>query len=217
MKSITAKKPLEEIIASLGRARKVAIWGCGTCPAMMRTGGLDEVLELRSQLEGAGFQVTHHEVIPVACEPLPLEAHEEFVEGSKGAEAAVVLSCSLGVRQVCGYFDSLAIPGLNTIFTGREEEPGVFVEDCRQCGDCVLARTGGICPITRCAKSLFNGPCGGSVAGKCEVDPSISCGWQEIYDRMKELGRLGELEEIEPVRDWSVSWHGGPRRMMIPG
>ncbi len=217
MKSITATKPLEEIVDSLGKARKVALFGCGTCPAMMGTGGLEQVLEMRSNLEGKGFQVIHDEVIPVACEMLPYEAKEELVKRARAAEAALVLSCSLGVRQVCSYLESIPVlPALNTLFIGVEEEGGTFVEECRQCGDCVLARTGGICPVTRCAKSLFNGPCGGSVQGKCEVDPSIPCGWQMIYDRMKALGRLDMLMEIEPVKDWSVSWHGGPRTIKLP-
>lgn len=216
MKSITASKPLDEILSSLGKAKRVALFGCGTCPAMMGTGGVEQVEEMRARLEKEGFKVVHWEVIPVACETLPFEAKEELVKRSARAEAMLVLSCSLGVRNLSELFQVPVLPALNTLFIGREEAPGVFVEECRQCGDCVLARTGGICPVARCAKSLFNGPCGGSVQGKCEVDPSIPCGWQLIYDRMKELGRLEELLEIEPVKDWSVSWHGGPRRIQIP-
>jgi hypothetical protein len=144
------------------------------------------------------------------------EAREELQSKARKAEAALVMSCSLGVRNVCGYLEIPVLPALNTLFIGREEDDGIMVEECRQCGDCVLARTGGICPITRCAKSLFNGPCGGSVEGKCEVDPSIPCGWQQIYDRMKALGRLEVLHEVEPVKDWSSSWHGGPRRTRVP-
>jgi hypothetical protein len=108
------------------------------------------------------------------------------------------------------------LPGLNTLFIGREAEPGFFVEECAQCGDCVLGDNAGICPIVHCAKSLFNGPCGGSVEGKCEVDPNLPCGWQLIYDRMKALGRLQELSEIRPYKDWSKSLSGGARRMRIP-
>lgn len=216
MKSITAAKPLQEIVDQLGAAKKVAVLGCGTCPAMMRTGGLDQVMELRGQLESRGFQVICAEVLPVACEALPLEARQELARGCRTADAAVVMSCSLGVRAVCDDLDMPVLPALNTLFIGREEPSGLFVEECRQCGDCILARTGGICPITRCAKSLLNGPCGGSVQGRCEVDPSIPCGWQMIYDRMKALGRLESLSAIEPVKDWSSSWHGGPHLVKPP-
>ncbi len=94
-------------------------------------------------------------------------------------------------------------------------EPGIFLEKCGGCGDCVLHLTGGICPIVRCAKSLLNGPCGGSQNGKCEVDPQgIDCGWQLIYDRMKRLGLLARLEENEPIRDWSAGRDGGPGKIV---
>jgi len=36
-----------------------------------------------------------------------------------------------------------------------------------------------------------------------------------IYDRLSEMGRLDELEEIEPVKDWGVSVSGGPRKVDI--
>ena len=84
-----------------------------------------------------------------------------------------------------------------------------------QCGSCVLAQTAGICPLVRCAKSLLNGPCGGSVDGKCEIDPDTSCAWQMIYDRLAALGQLDKLEEIQPVKDWSTGHSGGPRKVTL--
>ena len=85
---------------------------------------------------------------------------------------------------------------------------------CGGCGNCVLDKTAGICPIVRCSKSLLNGPCGGSQDGKCEVNSEIDCAWQLIYDRLKAQGRLETLEEIEPPKDWSSARHGGPRKMV---
>jgi hypothetical protein len=78
----------------------------------------------------------------------------------------------------------------------------------------MLDRTAGICPIARCSKSLLNGPCGGSMDGKCEIGEDVDCGWQLIHDRLKELGRLEVLEEVLPPKDWSRSYHGGPRRVV---
>jgi len=106
-------------------------------------------------------------------------------------------------------------PALNTLFVGKEEGPGHFVDVCMQCGSCVLASTAGICPLVRCAKSLLNGPCGGSVGGKCEVNPDTPCAWQIIYDRLAAQGRLVELEKIEPIKDWSTSASGGPRWLNV--
>ena len=81
----------------------------------------------------------------------------------------------------------------------------------RAAGDCVLEKTGGICPVARCSKSHFNGPCGGSSGGKCEINPEIDCAWQLIYDRLKSLGQENRLYETIPPRDWSLSRDGGPR------
>jgi ferredoxin len=216
MKSITQQKSSEEIISTLGSARKVALVGCGTCPTMAETGGLNEVNEMAARLGEEGFEVVSSTVIPVACEPLPLEGRGEFVALLPDAEAVLVLACSLGVRMVADYTGLPVLPALNTLFIGREAEPGLFVEECAQCGDCVLGDNGGICPIVHCAKSLFNGPCGGSVGGKCEVSANLPCGWQLIYDRMKALGRVDELAGIRPYKDWSKSVSGGARRMRIP-
>lgn len=215
MKSITASKPLEELLENLGKTMKVFIAGCGTCPTLTGTGGIKQVESLASVLEQKGKKVVGTTVLPVACEPLPNPAREEFLALAGKADAVIVMSCAYGVRQVADLFVLPVLPGLNTLFIGREEEPGVFIEECSQCGDCVLALTGGICPITRCAKSLFNGPCGGSVGGKCEIDSKVPCGWQLIYDRLKALGRLKQMETIIPVRDWSTSWAGGPRKYSI--
>ena len=58
----------------------------------------------------------------------------------------------------------------------------------------------------------MSGPCGGSADGKCEVDTeNIDCIWQLIYDRMEKLGRLEELEENKPLKDWTTNRDGGPR------
>jgi len=216
MKSITQQKRLEEIVRTLGTARKVVLVGCGTCPTMAGTGGVKEVGEMASRLEDEGIETVSHTVIPVACEPLTGEAREEFAAMLAGASAVLVLSCSLGVRMVSDYTQLPVLPALNTLFIGREAEPGFFVEECAQCGECVLGDNGGICPIVSCAKSLFNGPCGGSVGGKCEVSSDLPCGWQLIYDRMKALGRLDELSVVQPYKDWSKSVSGGARRMRIP-
>jgi hypothetical protein len=105
-------------------------------------------------------------------------------------------------------------PALNTKFMGTNDDAGQWSENCLACGDCKLGVFGGVCPVTRCSKSLSNGPCGGSVDGKCEVDPqSIDCGWQLIYDRLKTLGKLDVLIENTKPRDWAKTHSGGPRKL----
>ncbi len=215
MITITEQKPLEEVMQYLDRCQKVYIVGCGTCATMCHTGGKSEVLEMKDKLEAAGKKVTGWMVIPTACDILTKDALRENAEALNEADCILVMSCAFGVQMVSFYTDKAVYPAVNTMFLGLEESPGHFIDACMQCGGCVLGRTACICPLVRCAKSLLNGPCGGSVEGKCEIDPDIPCAWQLIIDRLSALGQLDKLEEIEPAKDWSTSLSGGPRKITI--
>jgi ferredoxin len=217
MKTITAQKPLEEIIQSLSGVGKVYIIGCGTCATMCHTGGKSEVLDMKEKLEAAGKKVTGWMVVPTACDELTKDALGENAKDIAAADAILAMSCAFGAQTITLYTNKPVYPALNTLFIGREETPGQFIEVCMQCGNCVLATTAGICPLVRCAKSLLNGPCGGSVDGKCEISPDTPCAWQMIYERLAALGQLDKLEEIVPPRDWSTSSAGGPRHITIVG
>ena len=215
MITITKAKPLEEVMQYLEQCQGVYIIGCGTCPTLLHTGGKSEVLAMKDQLEAAGKKVTGWMIIPTVCDPLTRDALIENDEILKAADCILVMACAYGVQTVVLYSDKAVYPALNTLFIGKEESPGCFIEVCAQCGSCVLALTGGICPVARCAKGLLNGPCGGSVEGKCEISPDIPCAWQLIIDRLEALGQLDRLEEIAPLKDWGASPSGGPRRIVI--
>jgi ferredoxin len=215
MITITEQKPWEEVIKSLGKAKKVYLIGCGTCATVCHTGGKTEVQEMKEKLEEVGKKVTGWMVVPTACDELTKDALEEQSAEIKKADAILVMSCAFGVQTVAMFSDKAVYPALNTMFVGKEEAPGEFIDVCMQCGNCALASTAGICPLVRCAKGLLNGPCGGSVGGKCEVSPDTPCAWQLIYDRLEALGQLDKLEEIEPLRDWSAGREGGPRRIKL--
>ena len=215
MKTITAQKPFEEISGTLSEVKGVYVIGCGTCATMCHTGGKSEVLDMKGKLEAAGRRVTGWMVIPTACDELTKDALKESAKEIEAADAILAMTCAFGAQTITLYTNKPVYPVLNTLFVGKEEAPGHFIEVCMQCGNCILAKTVGICPLVRCAKSLLNGPCGGSVKGKCEVSPDIPCAWQMIYDRLVALGQLDKLEEILPIRDWSTSREGGPRRITI--
>ena len=108
-------------------------------------------------------------------------------------------------------------PALNTTFLGAVEQPGYFTEKCQACGNCVLALTGGLCPIARCAKRLLNGPCGGVSNGKCEINKELDCIWHLIVERLEALGRLDDYEKLFPLKDWSKDRAGGPRTFKVEG
>ncbi len=211
MKTITEQKPFEEIGESLGEAKRVYLIGCGTCATMCATGGKSEVLKMKDRLDEIGKRVTGWMVIPTACDDLTREAIAENAEAIGQAEALLVMTCAFGVQTVAHYTDKPVYPALNTLFIGKEDAPAHFSEICIQCGDCVLGRTAGICPLTTCPKGLLNGPCGGYRHGMCEVDPNRECAWIEIYNRLKRMDQLEKLSMLQPLKDHSKMAH--PRRM----
>jgi len=178
-------------------------------------GGEKEVAALASALRLAARQegrtvVIEEEVTERQCER---EFCEQIEAGVKRNEVVLSLACGVGVQKMTQvYPQKVTLPGLNTTFLGQPEEKGIWVENCAGCGDCILHLTGGLCPIARCAKTMLNGPCGGSRNGKCEVGQDIPCVWQEIYDRMVGLGRLDDLLKLEEPKDWRTARDGGPRR-----
>jgi len=211
------QKPLEEIMGLLGDARKVLVAGCGTCVTVCFAGGEKEVgilasaLRMKSQLEGHPLEVDEA-TVQRQCEWEYLEALRDRV-----GEYDVVLSlaCGIGVQAMNEYFpDSITLPGINTTSLSLPVEQGVWEERCQACGDCILGITFGICPVARCSKQLLNGPCGGSQRGVCEVNADIPCAWQLIWDRAVKLGRVEQLMQIQPPKNWSRSRDGGPRKIV---
>ena len=208
------RKPFEEITEMIKGYQKVMILGCGTCVSVCMAGGLKEVNILGSQLRmDSGIKDKGVELIEdVVQRQCDREYIEPIVEKAKQCDAVVSMACGAGVQLLSDMLvPTPVLPAVNTSFIGICEDEGTWLERCRGCGNCLLGETGGVCPIARCAKNLFNGPCGGSVNGICEVSPNTPCAWQLVYDRLKALNKLDALEEIQPIRDWAPSSNGIPR------
>lgn len=205
---ITSQKSLEDILKSLEGAARVFIIGCGECSTTCKTGGEDEVRAMRSALEKAGKAVTGHCIPSAPC--IAAKVKLELVKQRKALEAAdaiLVLACGLGIQTVSENL-RVAKPvhvGCDTLFMGAVSGAGEFFERCSACGDCVLEMTGMICPVTRCPKSLLNGPCGGQDKGKCEVDKERDCAWILIYEKLKKEGRLSLLKRAQPAKDYRTA------------
>lgn len=215
---VGAQKPLEEIWDMVKDFRRVLVFGCNTCVAICHAGGDKEaetiasLIRMRAGQEGKEMDVRHMSVMR-HCEP---EYFDPVIEEVKTYDLILSTACGIGVNFLADRTGAVPVyPGINTTFYGAVQQPGFFTELCAGCGSCVLHLTGGICPIVRCAKSLMNGPCGGTNKGKCEVSDEIDCAWYLIVERMKQLGTLEKLAEIQPIRNWSTSTHGGPRRLVI--
>ncbi len=213
---VAERKAFDELYERIKQHKKVLLLGCGTCVTVCMAGGEKEVDVLASQIQlkareaGDDIEVDQHTITRQCDEEFFDEATARKIND---AEAVLSMGCGVGVQFCAECFpEALVYPGLNTKFYGATLEQGKWAERCAGCGECVVGDFGGVCPVSRCSKSLMNGPCGGSAAGKCEVDPeNVDCAWQLIYDRMEKLGRLEELEENKPMKDWSSNRDGGPR------
>lgn len=204
MKSITGQKTLAEIEAQLANLDHVFIIGCGTCTTMTKTGGIDQVLEMKDRLLQIDKRVSGWTVIPIACDEMTGAAMKENGRAIEDANCVLAMTCALGVHRIGSYIDRPVIPALDTLFIAVEEAPGYFREVCAQCGQCVLGETAGICPITNCHKGLLNGPCGGTNNGKCEVDKEKDCAWTLIYERLKAQGRLDLMRKYHPPKNYQA-------------
>ncbi len=202
---VSELKPWEEILGYLDGESKVFIVGCKGCAEVCQTGGEAQVLEMKQKLEQQGKTVTGYTVVDFLCDKalvkLRLRALEEEV---MAADSLLVMTCGVGVQATAAVVNKVAHPACNTMNLGGARGEWRGTERCRECGDCLLDITGGICPLTACSKGLINGPCGGAKDGKCEVEPDVrDCGWHLIYQRLKKLNRLDKMKTIVAPKNYS--------------
>lgn len=209
---ISKKKPIEELMAMLEGVKKVAIVGCGNCATACETGGEKEIAAMTEYLKSQGIEVVGSAVPEECCQKLLVKKEVKAVK-DLGAEAVICMACGDGVQTVADNMKLPVYPSNNTMFLGQVERVGIFNEACRMCGDCVLGSTGGICPITKCAKSLVNGPCGGQKNGKCEVNPDNDCAWIKIYERLVEIGQEDKICAVRADKGYAAFSY--PRKISV--
>lgn len=197
-------KPMDEILKYLQSDHKIFIAGCKGCAEVCHTGDETQVKEMQKKLEAAGKQVTGYCVIDFLCDKALIKTrllpHEKQIDD---ADALLVMTCGIGIQATAASVNKIVHPATNTLSSGGASGEWRGSERCRECGECVLDYTGGICPLTACSKGLINGQCGGSKNGRCEVEPDVRpCGWQLIYERLEKLGRLDRLKEMAPVKNY---------------
>jgi len=203
---VTRQKNFDDLLKSITNG-PVFIIGCSECATICHTGGEEEILQMKSALEKKNICVTGWVVLDPACnlqndKRLLRKYKKELAEAKK----ILVLSCGSGAQTISEIIDNIdVIPGTDTIFLGEIKRLVDFEKRCTLCGDCIQDLFGGVCPISRCPKSMLNGPCGGSVDGKCEVSSDLDCIWDIIFKRLAEKGRLDRLKEIKKPKDWSKS------------
>ena len=213
---VLKQKALDWTLERLAPFQRVAVLGCGSCATVCFAGGEREVEELCCLLQLALRDRDVETVFEgLTCKRVcDWEFVEPVADSLRSADAVLSLACGAGTSLLADKLEGVfVIPGVDTCFLGTNVAPDAWSETCAACGDCMLDLTFGICPVAGCAKTLLNGPCGGSNNGKCEVDPDVDCAWAKIVDRAEALGRLDDLERIIPPKDWSTARHGGQRSL----
>ena len=190
---ITVTKPLGEILEGLKSRKNVFVVGCAACATKCQTGGEEAVAKAIAELEKAGKKVTGSVILDTPCDVRIVKKDLSGLPSLKTSDVVLVLACGAGVGAVEKTIDKPLVPGLNPVFVGTTERIGQYDEYCVVCGDCVAGKTGGICPVSRCAKGLVNGPCGGVIDGKCETDSSKDCVWVLILDKLKKSGKEADI------------------------
>lgn len=216
----TINKEADKILSALKGYEKIVVTGCNGCAKVCKTGGEPALEAMSEMLQGSGKTVVARVLPERTCyiqhTTAAFEGHKDDINAS---DAVLVLGCG-GAAQITrqaleemGYLKPVKI-GLDSVgHMDTVVANELALEQCQECGDCVLNETGGICPVTKCAKSLLNGPCGGAEKGKCEVDPERDCAWVLIYERLKSLGELDSLRSYTPPKDYSKM--NKPRRLSL--
>jgi hypothetical protein len=190
---ITVTKPLLEILETLKAYKNVFVVGCAACATKCQTGSEEAVVKAIEELKKAGKTVAGSVILDTPCDVRIVKKDLSHLPEAKSADAILVLACGAGVGAIEKTVHKPLIPALNPVFVGTTERIGQYDEYCAICGDCVTAKTGGICPVSRCAKGMLNGPCGGVLDGKCETDSSKDCVWVLILEKLKKSGKESEI------------------------
>jgi ferredoxin len=213
---VAERKTIPDLLDIVKEHKKLLVLGCGTCVTVCLSGGQREVGIIASALRMAAKL----NKLPLEVEELTIERQcdnvfiEQAAEAIQRNDAVLSLACGAGVQAIAERYAKPVYAGLDTAFIGILEERGIWTEKCAACGDCVLHQYGGICPVTRCAKHMLNGPCSSSREERCEVNPDRQCAWQLIYKRLKEIGQLDRLKKIKPPKNWKLSQDGGYRTII---
>ncbi len=215
--TISEPKPFEEVLESLTGQDKVFLVGCSDCATVSQVGGEDQLKEMAKQLAEHGKTVTGMMIGEPGCHLLGLKKQlREHRAEVEAADTLLILSCGTGAQTAAAAAEKPVHTGTNTLFLGCVERFGQFRELCSACGSCTLEKTGYICSVTRCAKGLQNGPCGGTTAdGKCEVSTDRDCAWLLIYNQLKERNALDGVKAYFPPKEAQV--HPGQRTLSREG
>lgn len=206
---ISSPKNKQKLKQLLSPYCSIFLVGCGSCATVCKVGGEDEIFATQEWLEQGGMNVTGSMILNEACHIMRASRElRRFRDQINEADALLVLSCGAGAQSISDGCDKPVLTGVDPLFLGNVRRFGQYEEKCSLCGECILNQTGGICPVTTCAKGLLNGPCGGMNDGYCEVDTERDCAWVRIYERLSQQGQDVFTQVVE-AKDWSRKFKPG--------
>lgn len=214
---VAKRKPFDEIKEMLKPYKKVLNVGCGTCVSVCLAGGEKEVAVLNTEMDMA--RKLDKDPIELGSRTVERQCDQEYLaeldDMVDDYDALMSMACGVGIQFLAERFPHKPVfPAVDTTGLAVNQAVGWYEERCRSCGRCVLDMTGGICPVTMCAKGLYNGPCGGTNKGKCEISQEQPCGWYMIHERLSKQGRLDLIMEYKEPADWTDQV---PRTLIQPG
>lgn len=203
---VTKKRELKDLMENIKNYSSFFLIGCSECAALCATGGEPELKAMKETLEADGRKVTGTFVAKTGCQVLGTKIElKQFKDELSQTDCILVMSCGAGTQTAVDlYKDKPVYPTNDSLFLGNMTRLQMFDQRCSLCGQCILDKTGGICPVTACPKGLLNGPCGGTNEGKCEVSSDIECAWVRIYNRMKNIDQLEDMKKVAEPKDWSA-------------
>lgn len=195
----TAWKPAEELRYLLEDTKRVSIFSCGVCANLSGTGGARGSKYLAKVLERWGKKVDCAECVVACCSvEIMRQALRRKSSVIRLSDALVIISCAAGVKSafLCkpGIPIIPAVDSVGSVPVSHADDPIAFSR-CTNCGSCVIALTGGICPLSECPTRMKYKPCAryGEAGKRCVMDASRNCIWTEIEHR-------GDLEALEALR-----------------
>ena len=207
-------KNRDELEGLLAGKDNFFVVACNKCFKEFNTTEEPECDSFAAIAEEQGKHITGTVKVDFLCNKVQTEKKLSGIV-PEGTENVVVISCGLGVQTVADLESVPVFTATNSLNYTGHHGMALTKKTCGACAQCYLNVTGGICPISRCAKSLVNGPCGGQKNGKCEVNPDNDCAWIMIYKRLESLGRLDLLTKRRPDKGYAkVSY---PRTINIRG
>ena len=153
MSVITASKTYDDIHAALSARGdlRVVVLGCDKCAKTSKTGGANEVRELRDRLRTSGLMLRETAGLVDAveeglCDPKAVPERLEPLAGEERDYQILLLSCGAGLKCVRDALPGVRlVPGLDTLGPGVKGELA-----CLACGHCEFAEAG--CRMLRLAE-----------------------------------------------------------------